>query len=86
MNFATLLVSGQINLTSVIKEAAQLITNTKMCALQVVQILKAEDGPLEPKPKPVAARSLVFNACDLEDYTSTTYLNDLNRHRQLVME
>ncbi|XP_041018987.1 receptor-like cytosolic serine/threonine-protein kinase RBK1 isoform X3 [Juglans microcarpa x Juglans regia] len=52
----------------------------------VVQILKAEeDGPLEPKPKSVAARSLVFNACDLEDYTSTTYLNDLNRHRQLVM-
>ncbi|KAG2696145.1 hypothetical protein I3760_07G044900 [Carya illinoinensis] len=52
----------------------------------VVQILKAEDGPLEPKSKSVAARSLVFNACDLEDYTSTTYLNDLNRHRQLVME
>ncbi|KAB1201900.1 Receptor-like cytosolic serine/threonine-protein kinase RBK1 [Morella rubra] len=55
---------------------------------RVLQLLKAENGAFETKPKSAAARSLLFNACDLEleDYTPTTYLNDLNRHRQLVME
>ena len=49
-------------------------------------MLKGEDGHLELKPKSSAARSVMLDACDLEDYTCTTYLNDLNRHRQLVME
>ncbi|XP_041022823.1 receptor-like cytosolic serine/threonine-protein kinase RBK1 [Juglans microcarpa x Juglans regia] len=53
---------------------------------RVVQLLKVEDGALEPRPISVAAKSPLFNACDLEGYTSTNYLNDLNRHRQLVME
>lgn len=53
---------------------------------RVVQLLKADDGPLELKQKSMEGRSLLFNACDLEDYTCTNYLNDLNRHRQLVME
>lgn len=54
--------------------------------VRVAQLLKAEAGPLEPIKKATGARSLLFNACDMEDYTSTNYLNDLNRHRQLVME
>jgi hypothetical protein len=54
--------------------------------MQVVQLLKADDVNLELNQKPSASRSLLFNACDLEDYTCTNYLNDLNRHRQLVME
>jgi hypothetical protein len=61
----------------------------QICAfIQVVQLLKAEDGALEPNQKlsGPGSRSLPFNACDLEDYTCTNYLNDLNRHRQLVME
>ncbi|XP_059437536.1 receptor-like cytosolic serine/threonine-protein kinase RBK1 isoform X1 [Corylus avellana] len=55
---------------------------------RVVQLLKAEGGPLEQNQKSLstASRSLLFNACDLEDYTCSNYLNDLNRHRQLVME
>ncbi|EXC35476.1 Receptor-like cytosolic serine/threonine-protein kinase RBK1 [Morus notabilis] len=53
---------------------------------RVVQLLKAEDGYQELKPKSTALRSVMLDACDLEDYTCSTYLNDLNRHRQLVME
>lgn len=56
------------------------------CGLQLVQLLKADDGPLELKQKFTEARSHLFSASDLEDYTCTNYLNDLNRHRQLVME
>lgn len=53
---------------------------------RVVQLLKGEDGHQELKPKSAAFRSVMLDACDLEDYTCSTYLNDLNRHRQLVME
>ncbi|KAM4128061.1 hypothetical protein ACJW30_02G137400 [Castanea mollissima] len=53
---------------------------------RLVQLLKADDGPLELKQKFTEARSHLFSASDLEDYTCTNYLNDLNRHRQLVME
>ncbi|KAG7968096.1 hypothetical protein I3843_08G134700 [Carya illinoinensis] len=53
---------------------------------RVVQLLKSKDGALEPRPISVAAKSPLFNGCDLEGYTSTNYLKDLNRHRQLVME
>jgi len=28
----------------------------------------------------------MFDAGDLEDYTCSTYLNDLNRHKQLALE
>ncbi|KAM6563978.1 hypothetical protein CsatB_023976 [Cannabis sativa] len=55
---------------------------------QVVKILKGEDGHVDLKPKTTsgAVRSVMLDACDVEDYTCSTYLNDLNRHRQLVME
>lgn len=54
---------------------------------RVVQMLKGEEGPVEVKPqKSMAPRSLMLDACDLEDYTCSNYLNDLNRHRQLIME
>ncbi|KAI9111668.1 hypothetical protein K1719_017358 [Acacia pycnantha] len=54
---------------------------------RVVQMLKGEEGPTEVKPqKSMAPRSLMLDACDLEDYTCSNYLNDLNRHRQLIME
>ncbi|KAJ7943740.1 Receptor-like kinase [Quillaja saponaria] len=53
---------------------------------RVVKLLKGEDGPIEMKQKSMAPRSLMLEACDLEDYTCSNYLNDLDRHRQLVME
>ncbi|GMH25283.1 hypothetical protein Nepgr_027126 [Nepenthes gracilis] len=54
---------------------------------RVVQLLRGEGGSvLEVKQKPESPRSLLLDACDLEDYTCSNYLNDLNRHRELVME
>ncbi|KAG5007746.1 hypothetical protein JHK85_026288 [Glycine max] len=54
---------------------------------QVVQLLKGEETIMEPKKTLVAQKSLMLEACDLEeDYTCSSYLKDLNRHRQLIME
>ncbi|KAJ0840399.1 putative protein kinase RLK-Pelle-RLCK-VI family [Helianthus annuus] len=51
---------------------------------RVMEMLKGERS--EPKLKLGGARQLLIDACDLDDYSSTTYLKDLNRHRELVME
>ncbi|PKI62552.1 hypothetical protein CRG98_017073 [Punica granatum] len=53
---------------------------------RVLKILKGEDGHLEWKQSSVSSRALLLDACDLEDYSCTAYLNDLNRHMQLVLE
>ncbi|KAL3721812.1 hypothetical protein ACJRO7_034192 [Eucalyptus globulus] len=53
---------------------------------QVVKILRGEDGTLEWKHASVSSRTLLLNACDAEDYSCATYLDDLNRHMQLVLE
>lgn len=49
-----------------------------------MQMLKGEKS--EPKTKTGVGRALLLDACDLDDYSSTTYLKDLNRHMELVME
>lgn len=53
---------------------------------RVVEILKGESPAAELKPKTSGGRALIVDACDLEDYTCTKYLKDLNRHMELVME
>ncbi|KAK4480123.1 hypothetical protein RD792_013180 [Penstemon davidsonii] len=53
---------------------------------RVVQLLRGENEPTDMKQKSMGGRALLLDACDLEDYTSTTYLKDLNRHMELVME
>ncbi|KAK7317679.1 hypothetical protein RJT34_02110 [Clitoria ternatea] len=53
---------------------------------QVVQLLRGEEVAIEFNQKTIAPRSLLLDACDLEDYTCSNYLNDLNRHKQLLME
>lgn len=53
---------------------------------QVAQLLKGEEAIIDSKHKSGASRSLSLEACDLEDYTCSSYLKDLNRHRELVME
>ncbi|XP_048133359.1 receptor-like cytosolic serine/threonine-protein kinase RBK1 isoform X2 [Rhodamnia argentea] len=53
---------------------------------KVVQMLQGEDGSQEWKQKSVSGRALLLDACDLEDYSCTTYLEDLNRHMQLLLE
>ncbi|KAH9602433.1 hypothetical protein KSS87_022895 [Heliosperma pusillum] len=54
---------------------------------KVVELLKGERGAFDQMiRKNVSSRSLLLDACDLEDYTCSTYLKDLNRHMELVME
>ncbi|KAK9678847.1 hypothetical protein RND81_11G236700 [Saponaria officinalis] len=54
---------------------------------KVVGLLKGEGGAFDQlKQKSISSRSLLLDACDVEDYTCSNYLKDLNRHRELVME
>ncbi|KAJ8771226.1 hypothetical protein K2173_026094 [Erythroxylum novogranatense] len=54
---------------------------------RVVQILKGEEvHVMELTQKTNSGRTLFLDGCDLQDYTSNNYLNDLDRHLQLVME
>ncbi|KAI4330197.1 hypothetical protein MLD38_028499 [Melastoma candidum] len=53
---------------------------------RVVQMLKGENVAVEWKHKSVSGRALLLDACDVEDYTSSTYLEDLNRHMRLALE
>ncbi|CAO2830335.1 unnamed protein product [Amaranthus hypochondriacus] len=55
---------------------------------EVVELLRGERGMVveEIKQKSIAPRSIMLDACDLEDYTNTNYLQDLDRHKELVME
>ncbi|XP_057961938.1 receptor-like cytosolic serine/threonine-protein kinase RBK1 [Malania oleifera] len=53
---------------------------------RVVQILRGEERYVDLKQKSMMGRPLLLDSCDLEDYTCSSYLNDLNRHMQLVLE
>ncbi|XP_077234113.1 protein kinase superfamily protein [Tasmannia lanceolata] len=56
---------------------------------RVVRLLKGEDGSLEVmgrEHKPVAVKALLLDTFDLENYTCSRYLSDLNRHKQLALE
>ncbi|XP_010491725.1 PREDICTED: receptor-like cytosolic serine/threonine-protein kinase RBK1 [Camelina sativa] len=52
---------------------------------RLVQLLRGEDGPAELQHK-AGERTVRVSACDLQDHTSSSYLNELTRHRQLLME
>ncbi|CAN4090014.1 unnamed protein product [Withania somnifera] len=49
---------------------------------KVVQLLRGENTPVDIKQKSMGGRALMFS----DDYTSTNYIQDLNRHMELVME
>jgi hypothetical protein len=54
--------------------------------LQVVQFLKGDRVSLELMGKPKPTKPPMFDSCDSEDYTRTSYLNDLDKHKQLALE
>lgn len=62
------------------------LPSTRPHMIRVVQLLRGEEAPVEFKQKTNAGRAVLLDGCDLQDYTCTTYLKDLNRHMQLVME
>ncbi|GMI67701.1 ROP binding protein kinases 1 [Hibiscus trionum] len=53
---------------------------------RVVELLKKEDGPVEWQQKGCGEKAVIVDGCDLQDYNRTCYLNDLDRHMQLVLE
>ena len=53
---------------------------------QAARLLKGEETILDSKANSGSSKSLMLEACDLEDYTCSNYLKDLNRHRELIME
>lgn len=55
--------------------------------MQVVQLLRGEEeGEIEAREKFGGGRTVLLDVCDMDDYSSTTYMNDLDRHKQLAME
>ncbi|KAH9664329.1 protein kinase domain-containing protein [Citrus sinensis] len=52
---------------------------------RVLQLLRGEGGQTDLKPKPSARRTVILDGSD-EEYSSTCYLKDLNRHMQLALE
>lgn len=54
---------------------------------RVVQLLRGEEeGEIELREKCGGGRTVLLEACDMDEYSSSTYLNDLDRHKQLAME
>lgn len=56
--------------------------------MKVVELLQGEGTALveQIQEKSVSQRSVMLDACDLENYTCSNYLQDLNRHKELIME
>lgn len=52
----------------------------------VVRFLKGDMESLELMGKPKPTKPPMFESCDSEDYTRTSYLNDLDKHKQLALE
>ncbi|KAL6873487.1 hypothetical protein ACP4OV_013569 [Aristida adscensionis] len=52
----------------------------------VVRFLKGDRASLELMGRPKIAKPLMFDSCDSEDYTRSSYLHDLDRHKQLALE
>lgn len=49
-------------------------------------MLRGENTALERNQKSIGPKGVIVDSCDMDDYSSTTYLKDLNRHKELVMQ
>jgi len=61
-------------------------STTRPSMKSVVCFLKGDRKSLELVRRPKVVKPLMFDSCDSEDYTRSSYLNDLNRHKQLALE
>ncbi|CAH2043329.1 unnamed protein product [Thlaspi arvense] len=62
------------------------VANMRPDMNRLAQLLRGDDRLAELQQKPCGARTVSLDDCDLQDHTSSSYLNDLTRHRQLLME
>ncbi|KAK8702943.1 hypothetical protein V6N13_021277 [Hibiscus sabdariffa] len=53
---------------------------------EVVKLLKEEDGPVDFHQVSSGRKAVIVDGCDLKDYNCNNYIDDLNRHKQLVLE
>lgn len=73
-------------------EMAKLSLATHTFDAQVVQILKGDESSLEliteqnQKPSKLLQRTYSEEFLDAEEYNSTKYMNDLNRHMEVILE
>lgn len=61
-------------------------SNLRPSMRSVVRFLKGDRESLELMGKPKPTKPPMFDSCDSEDYTRTSYLNDLDKHKQLALE
>lgn len=55
--------------------------------IQAVELLKGENDGDDMKHRLIrGGRTMMLDSCDLEEYTSTAYQKDLDRHMELIME
>lgn len=53
----------------------------------MVELLNNEGGAVESQQKSCGGKAVIVDGCDLQDYYSrSSYLDDLNRHMQLILE
>ncbi|OAY33484.1 receptor-like cytosolic serine/threonine-protein kinase RBK1 isoform X2 [Manihot esculenta] len=63
------------------------LPSTRPYMNQVVHLLKGEEeASMELEQKTNAGRAVVLDGCYVQDHTCSSYLDDMNRHMQLVME
>ncbi|KAA3461670.1 receptor-like cytosolic serine/threonine-protein kinase RBK1 [Gossypium australe] len=62
------------------------LANLRPSMTRVVELLKNEDGAVESQQKSCGGKAVIVDGCDLQDYSRSSYLDDLNRHMQLVLE
>ncbi|XP_037468316.1 receptor-like cytosolic serine/threonine-protein kinase RBK1 isoform X1 [Triticum dicoccoides] len=60
--------------------------NLRPSMKSVVRFMKGDRESLELMGKPKPTKPPMFDSCDSEDYTRTSYLNDLDKHKQLALE
>ncbi|KAL4363206.1 hypothetical protein GQ457_04G034870 [Hibiscus cannabinus] len=53
---------------------------------EVVKLLKEEDGHVDFHQVSSGRKAVIVDGCDLKDYNCNNYIDDLNRHKQLVLE
>ncbi|KAL5226204.1 hypothetical protein ABZP36_012843 [Zizania latifolia] len=78
------------------EEMAQTLAVASMCIhhssssrpnmKSVVRFLKGDVESLEMMQRPKIIKPLMFDSGDSEDYTRSSYLNDLDRHKKLALE
>uniref|UniRef100_A0A1J3GSH6 non-specific serine/threonine protein kinase n=2 Tax=Noccaea caerulescens TaxID=107243 RepID=A0A1J3GSH6_NOCCA len=62
------------------------VATTRPDMNRLAQLLRGDDRLAELQQQTGGPRKVNLDGCDLQDHTSSSYLNDLTRHRQLLME